>query len=113
VTGVDFTLVDSMAAILNCLPLVVLSVGLAVGVHGFRPAWVVPVAGGAVVVLYLLSFLGPAVNAPEWLIDVSPWAHVAVAPPDPVNWAGTVVMVLIGVVFGAAGFVGYARRDLQ
>ena len=101
VTGVDFGLGESMAAILNCLPLVVLSLGLAVGVHGVRPGWVVPVAGGAVVVLYLLSFLGPAMDAPEWLIDVSPWAHVSVAPADPVNWAGTVVMVLIGVVLWA------------
>ena len=112
-TGVDFGLDESLAAILNCLPLVVLTLGWAVAVHGVRPAWVVPVGGGAVVVLYLLSFLGPAVNAPEWLIDLSPWAHVAVAPPDPVNWAGTVAMVLIGIVLGAVGFVVYTRRDLQ
>ena len=79
-TGVDFGLDESMAAILNCLPLVVLTLGWAVAVHGVRPGWVVPVGGGAVVVLYLLSFLGPAVNAPEWLIDVSPWAHVAGRP---------------------------------
>jgi ABC-2 type transport system permease protein len=63
--------------------------------------------------LYLLSFLGPAVGLPDWITDLSPWRHVAVAPPDPVNWAGTLVMTLLGTAFAAVGFATYARRDLQ
>ncbi|HEU0042873.1 MAG TPA: ABC transporter permease subunit [Jiangellaceae bacterium] len=113
VTGVDITFVESMGAVANLVPLVVLFLGLAVLVHGTVPKWTVPVAGGGAGALYVLSFLGPAMNLPDWITDLSPWRHVAVAPPDPVNWAGTIVMCLLGIVFGVIGFTAYARRDLR
>ena len=72
-----------------------------------------PVAAGGAGALYLLSFLGPALDLPDWVIDISPWRHIAVAPPDPVNWVGTIVMSLLGIALGAVGFLTYARRDLQ
>ena len=82
-------------------------------IHGTFPKWTVPIAGGGAGALYLLSFLGPAIDLPDWITDISPWRHVAVAPPDPVNWAGTIVMCVLGIAFGAVGFLAYARRDLQ
>jgi ABC-2 type transport system permease protein len=113
VTDVDITFIESMGAVANLTPLVVLFLGLAVMIHGVAPKWTVPVAGGGAGALYLLSFLGPAVGLPDWITDLSPWRHVAVAPPDPVNWAGTIVMTLLGTAFAAVGFATYARRDLQ
>ncbi len=113
VTDVDISFAESMGAVANLTPLVVLFLGLALLIHGTFPKWTVPVAGGGAGALYVLSFLGPAIDLPDWIVDLSPWRHVAVAPPDPVNWAGTVVMSLLGLAFGAAGFLGYAHRDLQ
>ena len=113
VTGVDITFVESMAAVVNLVPLVVLFLGLAVMIHGTFPKWTVAVAGGGAGALYVLSFLGPAMDLPDWITDISPWRHVAVSPPDPVNWAGTIVMSALGIAFAAAGFVAYARRDLH
>jgi ABC-2 type transport system permease protein len=112
-TGVDITFVESMGAISNTSPLVVLFLGLALTVHGIVPKWTMPLAAGGAGGLYLLSFLGPALDLPDWVIDISPWRHIAVAPPDPVNWPGTIVMSLLGLAFGAVGFLTYARRDLQ
>ncbi len=113
VTGVDITFVESMGAVANLVPLVLLFLGLAVLIHGIAPKWTVPVAGGGAGALYVLSFLGPAIDLPDWITNISPWRHVAVAPPDPVDWAGTIVMTALGVACGAAGFVAYARRDLR
>ncbi|MET0661642.1 MAG: ABC transporter permease subunit [Ilumatobacteraceae bacterium] len=113
VTGVDITFVESMAAVVNLVPLVVLFLGLAVMIHGTFPKWTVALAGGGAGALYVLSFLGPAMDLPDWITDISPWRHVAVSPPDPVNWAGTIVMSALGIAFGAAGFLAYARRDLR
>lgn len=112
-TGVDITFVESMRAVANLAPLVVLFLGLAVMIHGTFPKWTVPIAGGGVGALYLLSFLGPAMDLPSWVTDLSPWRHVAVAPPDPVDGGGVVVMTVLGIAFGAVGFVAYTRRDLQ
>jgi ABC-2 type transport system permease protein len=112
-TGVDITFVESIGGIANTAPLVVLFLGLALALHGIVPKWTMPVAAGGAGALYLLSFLGPALDLPDWVIDISPWRHIAVAPPDPVNWVGTIVMSLLGIALGAAGFLTYARRDLQ
>jgi ABC-2 type transport system permease protein len=113
VTDVDITFAESMGAVANLAPLVVLFLGLAVMIHGIAPKWTVPIAGGGAGALYLLSFLGPAIDLPDWVTDLSPWRHVAVAPPDPENWARTIVMLMLGFAFGAVGFASYARRDLQ
>ena len=113
VTDVDISFAESMGAVANLAPLVVLFLGIAVMIHGIAPKWTVPIAGGGAGALYVLSFLGPAIGLPDWVTNLSPWRHVAVAPPDPVNWAGTIVMLLLGVAFGAVGFATYARRDLQ
>ena len=113
ITGVDITFVESMEAIANLGPIAVLFLGLAVMIHGTLPKWTVAIAGGGAGALFLLSFLGPAIDLPDRITNLSPWQHVAVAPPDPVNWAGFIVMSVLGIVFGAAGFVGYQRRDLR
>jgi ABC-2 type transport system permease protein len=113
ITGVDITFVESIGAIANTAPLVVLFLGLAIAFHGTFPKWTVPIAAGGAGALYLLSFLGPALGLPDWVTDISPWRHIAVAPPDPVNWAGTIVMSALGLILGAIGLLTYARRDLQ
>ena len=113
VTGVDITFVESMGAIANLGPIVVLFLGLAVMIYGTIPKWTVAIAGGGAGALFLLSFLGPAIDLPDWITNISPWQHVAVAPPDPVNWTGFIVMSVLGLAFGAVGLVGYSRRDLQ
>jgi ABC-2 type transport system permease protein len=113
VTGVDVTIAECIGAVINLAPLVVLFLGLALALHGLFPRWTIPLAAGGAGALYVLSFLGPAIDLPDWLTNLSPWRHVAVAPPDPVNWAGTIVMTALGLGLGAVGFVGYARRDLR
>ena len=113
VTGVDITVVESMGAIANLGPIVVLFLGLAVMIYGTIPKWTVAIAGGGAGALFLLSFLGPAIDLPDWITNISPWQHVAVAPPDPVNWTGFIVMSVLGLAFAAVGLVGYSRRDLQ
>ena len=90
VTGVDITFVESMGAIANlgAARRVVPRAGRDDPRHRCRSGpW--PIAGGGAGALYLLSFLGPAIDLPDWITNLSPWRHVAVAPPDPVNWAGT------------------------
>ncbi len=113
VTGVDFGLDQSIAAVANLAPLVVLSLGVAMLVHGIEPSLVVPIGGGFVVVAYVVTFLGPAANLPDAVVDLSPFAHLPFVPADATDWVSIVVITVIGVALGLAGVVGYRRRDLR
>jgi ABC-2 type transport system permease protein len=73
----------------------------------------VPVAGGAVVVTFVMSFLGAALHLPDWVLGLSPFHHLSLAPAQPVAWVSTLVMVGIAAGLAAAGTVAFARRDLQ
>jgi len=112
VGGADLAFTDSLAASANTLPLVALFLGLAVLVHGVVPRAGVAASGGLVLGAYLLSFLGPLIELPSWLLDVSPFVHLAYVPADPVDWAASAVMAGLGIGAGAVGFVAYQRRDL-
>ncbi len=107
------SLAESLVGVLNVLPLGALALGCAVLVYGVRPALVVPLTGGALVVAYLMTFLGPALHLSEWMLDVSPFHHLALAPEEPVAWGATLVMLAIAALLGGAGIVAFAARDLH
>jgi ABC-2 type transport system permease protein len=109
----SLSLGDSLIGTLNTLPVVALAMGFAVLVHGVQPRVVVPVVGGAVLVAYLLDLLGPAIDLPDWVVDLSPFSHVAVAPAQAVAWTATAMMCAVAVGAGALGAVAFTRRDLQ
>jgi len=50
---------------------------------------------------------------PSWLRGLSPFAHLAAVPAEPVDVAGALGMVLVALLLAAVGLVGYARRDLR
>jgi len=103
----------SLTGMLNVLPLGALALGLAVLLYGVRPALVVPVTGGAVVVAYLMTFLGPALHLSDWMLDLSPFHHLALVPAQPVAWVSTVVMLAVAAGLVVAGSVAFAARDLR
>jgi ABC-2 type transport system permease protein len=103
---------DNLLAALNPLSTVALFFGLAVLVHGVHPQGGVAIAGGAVLASYVISFLGPALEAPDWVLDLSPFRHLAVVPAEPVAWLPTLVMIALGASFAAGGALAYVRRDL-
>jgi ABC-2 type transport system permease protein len=56
--------------------------------------------------------LGPALDWPQWALDLSPFTHLALVPAEP--WAATsgIAMTAIGIVLAIVGFVTFHRRDL-
>jgi len=111
--GGSLSFVDTVLAALNTLSVVTLFFGLAVFVHGVHPQRGVAVAGGAVLASYVISFLGPALDAPGWVLDLSAFRHLAIVPAEPVSWVSTLAMVAAGAAFATGGAVAYARRDLR
>ncbi|HET9516522.1 MAG TPA: hypothetical protein VFO77_02220, partial [Actinoplanes sp.] len=112
-TGGRLSLPDALTGAWNALPIVLLSLGAATLAVGWLPQGVgvvgaLPATGG-----FLLMVIADSVNAPSWLRELSPFAHLAPVPLTGVDWTSTLVMTGLAVILTVAGAVGYRRRDLQ
>jgi ABC-2 type transport system permease protein len=66
----------------------------------------------ALVVCLLLGQLGPALHAPQWAMDVSPFTHVPKLPGGQLTGAPIGWLVLVSVVLAGIGLIGFRRRDM-
>ena len=103
---------QATASVLNALPVVVLVSGLAVLSFGIAPRLTVAGPVAFIVVGYVLAMVGPALSWPQWVLDLSPFTHLALVPADP--WAATsgLVMLALGLLAGTVGLVAFRTRDI-
>jgi ABC-2 type transport system permease protein len=111
-SGADVTARDAAAVAAGSLPLVVLVAGLAVLAFGALPRAGLVLSVGTTVLAYLLELLGPALHAPDWLLALTPFHHLAHVPVEPFSVRSGLVLVLAGLASGAAGLVLFRRRDV-
>ncbi|MEU9634839.1 ABC transporter permease [Streptomyces tendae] len=107
--GQDFGAI--LGACLVQLPAVWVIGGAAVLLHGLLPRAAVAgwaVAGGVL----LLGWVGPALDVPQTVLDVSPYGHLPKLPGGEMSWSPVVVLLLIAGALVAAGLAGLRRRDL-
>jgi ABC-2 type transport system permease protein len=97
---------------LNCLPVAWLFFGIGLLLFGTLPRLASGLSMGTIVGTFLLEIIGALARAPNWLLDLSPFHHVAAAPAAPVNAGAAVVMLLLGAVATAAGAAAFTGRDL-
>lgn len=91
---------------------VLVLVGLGVLLVGVLPRW----AGLAWLALgfcVVVMFFGDLLRFPDWVVDVSPFSHLALVPAEPFDAAPYAVVLLLGVALLAVGVVGLRRRDLH
>jgi ABC-2 type transport system permease protein len=110
--GAGVSLGKMLEAGVNCLPVAVLFLGL-----GALAYAVVPRASNAIAfALVGASFLWDTVLAladvPSWLLDLSPFHHVALVPAEDLDAMSAVAMAAIGVLAAAAALTLFERRDL-
>jgi ABC-2 type transport system permease protein len=112
ITGAPLQFTDSLAGALNPLPVALLATGFAALGVGWLPSaagaiGALPILGG-----FLVNAIMQTFNAPRWVANLSPWAHLAPVPETPPNWAATIIFLLITGVLTALGLYGYVKRDL-
>ncbi|MGW7565015.1 ABC transporter permease [Streptomyces tendae] len=107
--GQDFAAV--LGACLVQLPAVWVIGGAAVLLQGLLPRAAVAGWGVAGAVL-LLGWVGPALDVPQTVLDVSPYGHLPKLPGGEMSWSPVVVLVLIAAALVGAGLAGLRRRDL-
>ncbi|MFH9005326.1 ABC transporter permease [Streptomyces afghaniensis] len=100
-----------LGACLVQLPAIWVIGGVAVLLHGVLPraaaaAW--GVAGAAL----LIGWVGPALDVPQAVLDISPFGHLPKLPGGSMEWGPVVVLTGLAVVLVAAGLAGLRRRDM-
>ncbi|MCH0539820.1 ABC transporter permease [Streptomyces sp. MUM 203J] len=107
--GKDFGPVMGAAAVQ--LPAVWLLGAIAVLLHGAFPRAAVAAWGVAGLSL-AIGWIGPALNLPQSVMNLSPFGHLPKLPGADPAWTPVVTLLGLAVVLVAAGLAGLRRRDV-
>ena len=98
-------------AALVLTPGIVLVLGFAMLLLGWRPRWyglVWVVLGWSILVSWILALWNP----PDWLLKLQPWGYLPHLPSDPMRWGAFSIELALGLGMVAVGLLGYRRRDI-
>ncbi|MFI5955310.1 polyketide antibiotic transporter [Cryptosporangium sp. NPDC051539] len=111
--GTEFGLGQALGGAINMLPIVALCLAASVLAVGWMPRAVGAVGGLPAVGGFLLYVLALDAGAPRWLLDFSPFAHLAAVPLDPPHWVAAGTMTLLAAAGVALGILRFRDRDLR
>ncbi len=80
--------------------------GLALGSRWAIAGWVLLVAFATV------GLVGELLRLPDWVVDLSPYQHVAKYPSEPVSWRAEIVLAALAAVTAVVAWWAYRRRDI-
>ena len=110
---VPITFVDGLLAGANVTPVALLILGVGIGLFGLLPRAVAPLTYGLVIGTFMLDFVGGLLDLPTWVLELSPFRHLASVPAVDMNVSAALVMVGIGIVAATIGVLAFQHRDLQ
>ncbi|MFE0509952.1 ABC transporter permease [Streptomyces sp. NPDC058964] len=100
-----------LAACLVQLPAVWVIGAVTVLLYGLTPRLATAAWGVAVAVL-LIGWVGPALDAPQLVLDLTPFGHLPKLPGGGMEWTPVLTLAGLAVVLGGVGLAGLRRRDL-
>ena len=106
------TFVEGVKAGVNVVPTEVLFIGAGGCFLAFAPRFGVGVLYAFVVVSFVWELFGALLSFPNWLLDFSPYHHIAPAPAKPIAGVAALVMIGVGAVAAILGAAQFRRRDL-
>jgi putative exporter of polyketide antibiotics len=102
-----------LAGALNVVPIAALCLGAAQLAIGWLPQAVLALGATPAVGGFLLTVLVDTFDWPNWLGQLSPFAHLASVPAIAPNWAGAAGLISVSLLLAGLGIAGFARRDLR
>jgi ABC-2 type transport system permease protein len=116
--GLGYTLVTDDAAALPRLfgatapyvaPILVL-VAVTWLMYGLEPRWA-GIGWVALTFCVVVMVFGELLQFPEWVVELSPFSHVPLAPAQPFAWEPVLWLLLVAVVAAATGLAAFRHRD--
>ena len=86
-------------------------VGVAAALAGAVPRFA-PFSWGVLLVLFMVTEIGPLTKLPSWVMNLSPFTHLSHLPGGSFEVLSAVVLTLIALALMAFGFLAYRRRDV-
>jgi ABC-2 type transport system permease protein len=109
--GVHVPLPSLLEAGVNALPIAILFLGLGGLAYALVPRVAAGIMYGLVAVAFLWQLVGALIAPPHWILDLSPFAHLALVPTQPFQPVSAAVMVTVGVLGVISSLVAFSRRD--
>jgi ABC-2 type transport system permease protein len=110
--GVSVSAGSMVLAAANGLAVAILFLGLGAVAYALAPRSASAIAYGLLITAFLWQLFGTLLGAPTWLVDVSPFVHLGLAPGRAFRPGSAVVITLIGASGAAIACGLFARRDL-
>jgi ABC-2 type transport system permease protein len=110
--GASISLAHALAAAGNCLPIALLSLGIAALLYAIVPRAGAGIAYALVAVAFLWDLVGSLLGAPRWLVELTPFEHVGLVPAQPFRTTAAAIMIAIGLLAALAALAVFRRRDL-
>jgi ABC-2 type transport system permease protein len=101
-----------LAATAAYVPLAFLFGAVGVAVFGFAPRLTQGLIATLVGLAVLIELVGEILQAPSWLLDLSPFFHLGRAPGEPARLLPALLMLSVSVVLAIGGVELFVHRDL-
>lgn len=111
--GVHLGVGGMLEAGANSLPIALLFLGIGALAYGVAPRPAPALTYALIVLSFLWQLVGALLGPPRWVLDLSPFAHLALVPAQPFQPVAASVMTGLGVLGAAAAVVAFRRRDLM
>jgi ABC-2 type transport system permease protein len=111
-TGRYGGIATSIGAAAVYLPAIWLVTGLVIVLFGLLPRWT-SLAWGLLVAFLLLGEFGRLLDLPDWVMQLSPFAHIPQLPGAAMSWTPIVMLALLAALLVVAGGAAFRRRDLM
>ncbi|MFG2464950.1 ABC transporter permease [Streptomyces canus] len=85
--------------------------GLAVLLYGLAPR-IAPLSWGVAGAVLLIGWVGPALDVPRTVLDLSPFGHLPKLPGGDMEWGPVLVLLALAAVLVTGGLARLRRRDL-
>ena len=106
------TFLEGLAGGLNLLPAEMLFLGVGVLFLALTPRHGVGLLYAFVVIAFVWELFGALLSFPNWVLDLSPFHHIAPVPARPVAAASAAALAAAGIAAAAAGIARFRARDL-
>jgi ABC-2 type transport system permease protein len=96
----------------NCLPTALLFLALGMLAFALVPRASVGLSYGMVTLAYVWELFGGLMGAPQWVLDLTPFAHVGLVPAQPFRGAAAAAMLAVSAAAALGAVKAFSRRDL-
>jgi ABC-2 type transport system permease protein len=110
--GIHVALARMLEAGANCLPVALLFLGIAALAYAIVPRVSAGIAYGLLTVAFLWQLVAALLGVSQWLVDLTPFAHVGLVPTQPFRTGAAALMLAAAAGCALAAMWVFRRRDL-